>query len=562
MSILARDSSGLLASGLGSGKTLQGVERVRQLKLGRVPRVLVVAPVNTLGQWRDTFAEQFPSLKNSPYLRIAGTHKSDPESWKILVAKKPGVTLIGWEAMRGRVDIETKAAHSRAATKEPKLTVAAIRQAMKDGTVPPWGRVGVFDLVIGDEIHRIANRNSAQTKILKLIKADHKLAISATFSGNKEEGAWSILNWLWKEKYPRFWDWAEEYLHIEPEKVSHTKTINKIGGELNPGAIWDAIPCGVRHRTEDIGIELPEVIQRIVKVPMGKVQRQQYDDFEQQAFAWLDDHPVGTPLPITQRIRLRQAALGQLKVSEVIKRVYYNLSAPEKQIARAWLHYRTEHAGAGQQEFLEVYNDSLAEDRQPLDSARLFKVVEKLQKYDEGIEFEDFHERDEIDFNEKGDQSKLAAVKEIIADLPDGERVLVWAPFAKWARMAVSSLNRDRSISGVAKYWGDVPTGSQRDSLKAEFIRGDVRILVAHPASMSEGTDGMQYACRCEIIAAPSESALINEQAEGRLYRPGQKSPVQRWILQSEDSIDTDIAETLEGRRSRMRTLYKDDLAA
>jgi SNF2 family DNA or RNA helicase len=446
---------------------------------------------------------------------------------------------------------------------------------MRDGTVPPWSRAGTFDLVIGDEIHRIANRNAAQKRVLALIKADRKLAISATFSGNKEEGAWSVLNWLWKDKYPPFWDWVYENLHVEDQKVSRSKTIKSIGGELNPGAIWDSIPCAVRHRTEDIGIELPEVIERIVKVPMGEVQRQQYDDFEQQAFAWLDDQPVGTPLPITQRIRLRQTALGQLKASEVIHRIDYRLTKMEQKVLRAWDAYRESQDGAVlAAPFIESYNEIRWKREKELDQFRLDEIFEKKSFLDQGVEFEDIETGElDIDFNDKGDQKKLVTIKEILGDLPDDEPVLIFTHSAKWARMAAASIDA-AGIYGEARAWTGDLTSVQREGLKnifgvlkptrlkSKFSHTGIRILVCQIQAIAEGVDGFQHRCRCEIWASPSEDGLINTQAKGRLHRPGQTSPVQRWVLHSEDSIDTDVAESLEERWARMRKLYKDDQAA
>ena len=84
---------GINASGLGAGKTVTSVEAVRLLNLGRMPRVLVVAPINTLGQWQRTFEEQFPSLVEKGLTRLLGTHRKDTENWSALTSRRkpPGV---------------------------------------------------------------------------------------------------------------------------------------------------------------------------------------------------------------------------------------------------------------------------------------------------------------------------------------------------------------------------------------------------------------------------------------------------------------------------------------
>lgn len=571
--ILARDSSGLDGSDMGTGKTLTGVERVRKIAkdLGRAPRVLVIAPANTQRQWKALFAEQFPSMADSPRLRIIGTPKSDPESWNTYLTKRThGIYIIGWEAMRGVCPksitiITQKAADRRARAQEdirelkkilrrkgssedqkaiardriaeaeqdakiltheqktakgippegwvPKdpggasrgygvlykgghtLTMAAVRAAMACGDVPPWGRTGTWDLVIADESHRMARRDSINKITLKLIKALNKLAMSATFAGNKPEGAWSTLNWLWPKQYSAFWTWANTFLIVEDERISNTATIQKILGEVDPGATWLDIPCKVRHRVADVRDQLPDVIERIVEVDMTAEQRRIYNEFADQSLAWIDDHPVGEPLPMTQRIRLRQSALGKLKV-----------------------------------------------------------------KSDDPIE---------LDFDEQHENPKLAMIRDILSDLPDTEPVMIYTHSSKWAHMATRSLNSS-GIYGEAHAWTGALSGKKRDELKstfgvmspaagrAKFSHTGARIIVAQLQAISEGVDGLQLRCAAEIWASPSEDGIINQQAKGRLYRGGQTRPVQRWLLHSMDSIDIGLNESLIARREQMKQFYRD----
>src|SRR5699024_6507564 len=59
---------------------------------------------------------------------------------------------------------------------------------------------------------------------------------------------------------------------------------------------------------------------REILVDMLPAQRKIYSQFEGEALAWLENHPVATPLPITQRLRLRQVALGVPRVESVNRR--------------------------------------------------------------------------------------------------------------------------------------------------------------------------------------------------------------------------------------------------
>lgn len=509
LEILISSSSGLDASEMGVGKTLTATRRAGFLGTDHAPRILAVAPVNTHDQWIASFASEYPSLAGSPNLRIVGTHRNDEEGWGMMTSHQPGVYVIGWEAMRGLTPASVKVVNDNKKTmsvtgpipdgwvkasksgasrgygdlmRSGKLTVQAVREAMRCGDVPPWHRTGTWDLVIADESHRIQNRHSSNRRVLNLIETHNKLALSGTPAGNKPQGLWSTLNWLWPKRYRSFWDWANLYLIIQEKHINRYDTVQEIVGEKHPGSTFTDIPCVVRWRTAEVADQLPSVIERIVPVEMGPRQRKIYDGFEREAFAWLDDQPVMTDLPITQRIRLRQAALGQIKAT-----------------------------------------------RRDAD-------------------------KPDIDFAKTGDQPKISAIKEIISDLPENEPVLIFTHSAKWAVMCADAIDKD---FGPARAWTGALSKPQRAALKDQFGTS-VRIVVAQVASIAEGVDGLQFVCRCEIWASPSEDGLINEQAKARLHRPGQKQVVQRWVLHSKESIDTDVDASLKNRRAQMRAMYRD----
>lgn len=565
-----RDTSFLDASDLGTGKTLVAVERLRHLRpKGYAHRVLVVAPINTHQQWISAFSEQYPSLQGSPYLRVIGTPRSDSESWELLKSKTPGVYIVSWEAMRGQVPYEiailtqeaserreeahkesreakkilrqkrsgdeekslAQAALDRAeqnkvihpneqstttshvpegwCPKEPGgasrgygalyknrtgLTQKAVKEAMKCGDVPPWARTGTWDLVIADEVHRIARRDSINAFVLKLINAEHRHGASATPAGNKPQGLWSVLNWLWKKEYRSFWQWANTFMLIENKIIgSGGQSVQQIVGEREPGVTWLDIPSKIRHKVVDVRGELPDVIERTVVVPMSPTQRKIYDQFADQCVAWLDYHAPGedsvqqklivAPLGFPQRIRLRQAALGKLVVTE---------DNPVK-----------------------------------------------------------------IGFDAEAPQVKIDMIKEIISDLPPEEPVLVWTHSRKWALLCRDALRKAKI--GKVNAWTGATPAKTRQTYKETF-GVDFRIMVAQIQSLAEGVDGLQLRCATEIWASvlDGDEETGNAQARGRLHRDGQTRPVQRWYLHSENSIDTDLAESLAERRAQMRAMYRD----
>lgn len=546
---LKKNKGGLIGSGLGSGKTLMAVEMIRTLEC--LSRTLAIAPVNTHDQWIATVGEQFPSLVGTPYLRKVGTPLSDPEGWAMLLAKKPGFYVIGWEAMRGDLPLAVRKAGSAKTVKKPGITQAALKAGMKNGSIPPWPRTGMWDMVILDESHRIQNRNSLNKKTLGLIKADRRLALSYTPAGNLHDGLWSTLNWLWPDQYRSFWKWAETFLVIQDKHINQYDTVRQITGEKDPGATWASLPCAVRHRTEDIIEYLPEVIERVVKVPMHDVQRRMYDEFEQQAFAWIDGKPEATPLPLTQRIRLRQAALGTLTIREEI--VDTELWVSNQNIDTLGLMYDL----VSEVEILKDEDGELmAEEREidiPVVREDGTEEYETIRTLYAKVAFS--HRKQDVDFNEHAAQPKVTVIKEILSDL-GGEPVVIYTHSARWARMTERLL--DGQIDGEIRAWTGDLTPLQRRNLKEAF-GPDIRVLVAVIPAVAEGIDGWQNVCQCEIWASQSDDGLMNEQAKGRLHRPGQKAPVQRWLLQSEDSIDMLVDFNLRLRAAQLGSFYRDD---
>lgn len=531
--ILAR--GGINASGLGAGKTVTSVEAVRLLNLGRLPRILVIAPVNTLRQWQRTFEEQFPSLVQKGLTRILGTHQKDVESWSLLTSRKkpPGVFIISWNAMHGGIpeDIRRSASSGRnSLRRKPKATKAAALKGMQEGTVPPWTRTGTWDLVILDESHRMVNRHGVPRYVLKCLKTDRWLLLSATPGGNHPKGFWTALNLVWPERYPAFHDWARRHFHFEDKsyyKEGKKVEVEVVGDELVPGGVWKDVPAIVRYRTEDVVDQLPPVIEREVQLPLSAEQEEQYRDFEGQSLAWLADQPVATPLPVEQRIRLRQAALGTLRADEITtgKKVWRTRRKINELRSDQSVHNLVElgdqrrHERTGDTEFLITY------------------------------------EQDSIDvsYDESAPQPKLTAVMNILADLPLEETLLVWTHSAKWARMA------EKAMGTEAIAWTMKTTDAKRRQIEDEFGKTKWRVLVAQIQSLSEGVDWLKDVCRCEVIASPAEDNVMNEQAEGRLHRPGQTSPVQRWRLVSENTIDDEVDENNILKRARMGSLYRDN---
>lgn len=248
----------------GAGKTVIGVEAV--LRSG-VQQALIVAPLNTLSGWRNTFERQGATL---PFRQI--TSKPDgKQTHADLMLGVPGYYFIGWEYFR--------------------------RFA--------WSHSSL-EFVIADESHRLQNRKSATALMMDTtIKAGYKLALSATPAGNRMEGLWQTMHWLWPKETPAYWTWITEFFGTRMEEYNGKKT-KTVLGETNPGTIWRNLPSKSYFKSP----YQAEPIVTEVLVKMTPAQQKIYDRFEAEGVAWLDEHPLVADLPVVQAIRLREITLA------------------------------------------------------------------------------------------------------------------------------------------------------------------------------------------------------------------------------------------------------------
>ena len=156
-----------------------------------------------------------------------------------------------------------------------------------------------------------------------------------------------------------------------------------------------------------------------------------------------------------------------------------------------------------------------------------------------------FNEDGAVDYKEDCKSSKLDAMMDIIADLPEDEPVVVWTHSQKFIKAVLYRLKK-ANIKAIEV------SGKSRGDLHA-LINGDVRVIVAQHEAMSEGVDGLQRACHIEIWLSMSNSLIINEQATGRLNRQGQTQPVNRFLIQATNTVDDRVLGRLQERFDKLK---------
>ena len=303
----------LIADTTGSGKTIVAVYTLLH-PLVNAKKTLVICPVSTFDSWRDTLEDHAPHL---PVFDVnTKTYASALKQWQDPEAT--GVWLIGREWFSTAT---TDLWHKKEVFQQGKL------RKVDDKDKPPkraakwsWRKYGkLFDVIVYDEAHAASNRNSQNSASLRQIEPKRlKVAMSATYQGDKFQGAWAVCRWLWDDQEHEdgtpivdgsFWRWANQWAIVEFSAFAEGG--KQVGAERNPGAFVKSLPCYTRTVTA----KKPYQIYRC-PLQLGPVQAQQYNSMRDTSIAWLNDHPLVADLPIVQKTRLRQMLLGTIDLSD------------------------------------------------------------------------------------------------------------------------------------------------------------------------------------------------------------------------------------------------------
>lgn len=299
--ILSAGGSGIIASEVGAGKTLEVVEVARRLKL--TGSALIIAPPRTHRRvWERTIKRQMPDAK----VFHLGSGQRGKSALTGLLLNEPGFYLCSaqWFVRRDWKGIEP-------------------------------------DFVAFDEIHIAGNAQGKTSKVLRQLRAKNRIALSGTPLRNKFENAWSIVNWVWPKFIDKpFWTWrvqdcATKYSPFAPQN-------REVTGELHPGKLVNSLPCYIQHlqrgnccKYHPNGFlpELDSPEEIIETVELTPAQRKFYRQLEDSYVAWLttpDDSgqiPVVASLPIVARGMLRFASLALPSVDQETGRLYFEPKA-------------------------------------------------------------------------------------------------------------------------------------------------------------------------------------------------------------------------------------------
>lgn len=480
---LAEFGSGLIGSEMGVGKTHQAIA-LDDLWFPESKNrpTLVVAPLNTFSSWQEKYGMQAP--QNDVVL----LDRKNREAFLEAIRRKRGdVFVMHWDALRlmkGLYSLE-------------------------------------FGTVIGDEVHRIANRKAQVTLAAKKLQALHKLAMSGTATGDRPENLWSVLNWLYPRdrRFTSYWRFRKQYCATEEQEVYRKNDMGetvkasytKVVGVKNQHELMENInPFYVRHLKREQCCEhhpkgvmsyLPEKTYDRIWVDLTPGQRRVYNQMRDEMVAWVGEHedsPLVAGVVVAQMTRLSQIALATPEIyTKMVRR-------------------RLREEEEGYPGLTEPF---------PVEAVRLIEP-----------------------------STKLDALQEFLLD-HDNKQFVIATSSKQISYLAQEKFERKGISSFVLS--GDTPD-SQRHDMVHRFANGDTQLFIGVIEAMAEGIDGLQHATDTMIFLDRSWRTVKNKQCEDRLHRDGQKNTVQIIDMMAKDTLDMGRAQRLELKWSWIKEILGD----
>lgn len=303
--------------------TLQAVEIA--LRLGW-RRALVIGINNELyPQWKSTLERQ---SRGSTTIRKLDSTKAGREVFADFLAGKDGFyyATMAWLIAqdfeyRDKLDIEGNPIESiDKKTGLPTGKFERERIHLKTFLKMSNRKNSGLDAVVFDEVHTVSSHKAIGRKTLLGLRGRDgapmwKIGMSATWSGNSFENAWSVPEWCWPDLVPAYWFWRDKWCKTEDQYIGRGQPVSKVVGELEPGAWVKSLPCYLRREQEE---KAPEAIK--IYVDPTPLQAAQYADLERDLMTWIEGlngvEPLVVDVPGALYARFKQLALAAITLDE------------------------------------------------------------------------------------------------------------------------------------------------------------------------------------------------------------------------------------------------------
>ena len=148
---------------------------------------------------------------------------------------------------------------------------------------------------------------------------------------------------------------------------------------------------------------------------------------------------------------------------------------------------------------------------------------------------------------------KFEWVKDWLED--NEEKVVVFTKFAKAAKELNKYLEKNK-INSVL-YIGEMSEKTRTASKEKFGQYNAVRVLIGTIGALGTGVDGLQHVCNNVIFLDRDWTPGINEQAEQRVDRSGQKDMTNIWLLSMKGSVDKYVENMINKKAEDIEEVFK-----
>ena len=189
---------------------------------------------------------------------------------------------------------------------------------------------------------------------------------------------------------------------------------------------------------------------------------------------------------------------------------------------------------------LQAYEDFQREcllevDGEQIEAMSAAALTNKLLQFASGAVYDGEHDWHEVS------TAKLEALTDLVESLDEPAMVMY---------------NYRHELERITRALPDAVPFRGEPELLAAWNRGEIRVLLCHPASVSFGLN-LQQGGRVIIWYSPTYNLEQYEQANARLYRQGQTKPVLRYHLSCIGTMDEVGVRALQGKADMQQALIK-----
>lgn len=168
-----------------------------------------------------------------------------------------------------------------------------------------------LDALIVDEIHRIRGRGTKQAKAVNKLGsiAKHRYALTGTPAVRRADDFWSILHFLYPEKFPSYHQFCERYIEMEWNPFAMKWLPN--GRVCRPKEMEEILSMiSIQRKRKDVMKWLPKNDRKVVVVKPSSKQKKVYEEVR-DTFEYVENNEVkiDAPTVLAKLIRLRQISV-------------------------------------------------------------------------------------------------------------------------------------------------------------------------------------------------------------------------------------------------------------